>query len=297
MTDARSEEFFIPFRLPGVPMLLLGIALLLTTIPLSLLAADAGDPRAGLWLGLANVPAVLAAVFVLAGLTLVEPNQSRVVLLFGRYVGTLRDQGLWWVNPFTVRRKISLRVHNFQTEKLKVNDLRGNPIEIGAIVVWKVRDTAQAAFDVEDYEDYVEVQSEAAVRTISAMHPYDTPEPGQTSLRGDSDEVNAQLLAQLTERLDLAGVEVLEARINHLAYAPEIAGAMLRRQQAEAIIDARQRIVDGAVGMVKMALDGLREQAVLELDEDRKAAMVSSLLVVLCSEQEVTPVVGTGSSP
>jgi regulator of protease activity HflC (stomatin/prohibitin superfamily) len=290
-TARRSLEAQVQTSLPGIPMLVLGILLLLA-IPLEIAAAARGG---GPQVGLAVIPTALAAVFVLRGLILVNPNQSKVVLLFGRYIGTERRSGFWWVNPFTVRRTISLRVHNFNSDKLKVNDLRGNPIEIGAVVVWRVHDTAQAAFDVENYLSYVEVQTEAAIRTMAANHPYDTPNEGETSLRGNSDEVNAELMGQLTERLSLAGIEVLEVRLSHLAYAPEIAGAMLRRQQAEAIIDARARIVDGAVGMVKMALDHLKEHDVLELDEERKAAMVSNLLVVLCSEHDATPVVNTGT--
>jgi regulator of protease activity HflC (stomatin/prohibitin superfamily) len=245
--------------------------------------------------GLMNLVAVLLTVFLLRGLVLVNPNQSKVVVLFGRYRGTIREHGFWWINPFTARTKVSLRAHNFNSEKLKVNDLRGNPIEIGAVVVWRVQDTAQALFDVEDFESYVAVQSESAVRTLAANHPYDTPEVGQVSLRGSSDAIHAELQRELTDRLSHAGIEVMEVRLAHLAYAPEIAGAMLRRQQAEAIIDARSRIVDGAVGMVQMALDGLRERGVVHLDEERKAAMVSNLLVVLCSENETTPVVNAGT--
>ena len=266
--DERSHEREIENPASGLPMLIMGIVLL---------------PVFGL------------GILVLIGLTLVNPNQSKVVLLFGKYLGTVRKPGLFWFNPFTVRRTVSLRVHNFNSETLKVNDLRGNPIEIGAVVVWRVRDTAQAAFDVEDYESYVTVQSESAIRTTTAKHPYDAADEGQTSLRGDSEDVNVELRSQLTERLDLAGVEVLEVRISHLAYSPEIAGAMLRRQQAEAIIDARARIVEGAVSMVRLALDQLAEHHVVELDEERKAQMVSNLLVVLCSESETTPVVNTGT--
>lgn len=255
--------------LPGLPMLLLGLPLLLL-------------------FGL--------GILILRGLVLVEPNQSRVVLLFGNYKGTLRKPGLRWINPFTSRKEVSLRVHNFDSQRLKVNDLRGNPIEIGAVVVWRVRDTAQAVFDVERYEAYVAVQTEAAIRTTAARHPYDSASPGQSSLRGDSEEVNEELMRQLAERLSHAGVEVLEVRISHLAYAQEIAGVMLRRQQAEAIIDARQRIVEGAVGMVKMALDQMQQQEVVELDRDRRAALVSNLLVVLCSESEAQPVVRADNS-
>ena len=263
-----SREFTYERPTPGIPFLLLGILLL---------------------------PVLGLGVLFLIGLRLVNPNQSCVVLLFGKYRGTIRKQGLWWVNPFTSRKAVSLRVHNFDTKHLKVNDLRGNPVEIGAVVVWRVRDTAQAVFDVENYVSYVEVQSEAAIRTTASKHPYDAAEEGQTSLRGDSEEVNAELKLQLDERLSLAGIEVLEVRISHLAYASEIAGAMLRRQQAEAIIDARTRIVDGAVGMVELALNHLQARNIVDLDDERKAAMVSNLLVVLCSESETTPVINAGT--
>ncbi|MFO0634561.1 MAG: SPFH domain-containing protein [Nannocystaceae bacterium] len=265
---ATTERDYRGLQLPGVLMLLLSLPLLF-------------------FFGLGFI--------VMRGLVLVEPNQSKVVLLLGKYKGTLRKPGFHWINPFTSRRAISLRVRNFDSAKLKVNDLRGNPIEIGAVVVWRVKDTAQAVFDVEHYESYVAVQTEAAIRTTAAKHPYDAAGPGQVSLRGDSSEVNVELMAQLRERLSHAGVEVLEVRLSHLAYAPEIAGVMLRRQQAEAIIDARQRIVEGAVTMVKMALDNLREQKVVALDESRTAALVSNLLVVLCSENDAQPVVSTGS--
>lgn len=253
----------------------------------------AGIPM--LVLGILLLPAFGLGFLLLRGLVLVEPNTSLVVLLFGRYRGTIRRPGFFFINPFTVRRKVSLKARNFDSAKLKVNDLRGNPVEIGAVVVWRVRDTAQASFDVENYESYVALQTESAIRTSASKHPYDSAQPGQTSLRGGSDEVNVELRHQLTERLSLAGVEVLEVRISHLAYAPEIAGVMLRRQQAEAIIDARTRIVEGAVSMVKLALDQLQEHQVVTLDEEKKAAMVSNLLVVLCSESETTPVVNAGT--
>lgn len=252
----------------------------------------------GLLMVLIGLPLIFffgLGVLLMRGLVLNEPNQSRVVLLFGNYKGTLRRTGLCWINPFTTRKEVSLRVHNFDSQRIKVNDQRGNPIEIGAVVVWRVKDTAQAVFDVERYEAYVAVQTEAAIRTTAARHPYDSALPGQSSLRGDSDEVNQELMQQLSERLSHAGVEVLEVRISHLAYAQEIAGVMLRRQQAEAIIDARQRIVEGAVSMVKMALDQMQQQQVVALDQDRRAALVSNLLVVLCSESEAQPVVRADS--
>lgn len=248
-----------------------------------------------LLIGLLTLPLFMLGVVFLKGLVLVNPNQSAVLLFFGKYVGTIRRPGLWFVNPLISARKLSLRINNFNSETLKVNDLRGNPVEIGTVVVWRVSDTAQASFDVEDYAHYVEVQSEAALRTTAARHPYDTPHEGETSLRGDSEEVNHELEKQLTERLSRAGVEVLEVRISHLAYASEIAGAMLRRQQAEAIIDARTRIVEGAVSMVDLALAHLEKNAVVEMSDDRKAQLVSNLLVVLCSETETSPVINAGS--
>lgn len=250
----------------------------------------------GLLFGLPLILLFGIGLLILRGLVLVEPNQARVVLLFGKYKGTIREPGFYFINPLTSRKPISLRVNNFDSTRLKVNDLRGNPVEIGAVVVWRVHDTAQASFDVERYDTYVAVQTEAAIRTAASKHPYDSSDPGVVSLRGDSSQVNDELLAQLRERLSHAGVEVLEVRISHLAYASEIAGVMLRRQQAEAIIDARARIVEGAVGMVKLALDNLEAQKVVVLDQNKRAALVSNLLVVLCSESEAQPVVRTDST-
>jgi regulator of protease activity HflC (stomatin/prohibitin superfamily) len=230
-----------------------------------------------------------------AGLTVVNPNQARVILLFGKYQGTLKEAGFWFVNPLTVRRKVSLRIRNFETSRLKVNDLDGNPIEIAAVVVWCVVETAEAVFNVDDYEQFVHVQSEAAVRNLATSYPYDAHEPGQLSLRMYAGEINERLKAEVQDRLAKAGSETIEARISHLAYAPEIANAMLRRQQASAIIAARQKIVEGAVGMVEMALELLSQKHVVELDEERKAAMVSNLLVVLCGDQNAQPVVNAGT--
>ncbi len=245
-------------------------------------------------ISLALMPVFGIGFLLMKGLVFIEPNESKAVILFGRYVGTLRKAGFHWINPFASCRHVSLRARNFDSTKLKVNDQRGNPIEIGAVVVWRVKDTAQALFDVDQYETYVTVQTESAIRTTAAKHPYDSAGEGEVSLRGDSAEVNTELMAQLAARLSHAGVEVLEVRLSHLAYAPEIAGVMLRRQQAEAIIDARARIVEGAVGMVKLALDKLGEQKVVQLDEHQKAALVSNLLVVLCSENDTQPIVSTG---
>ena len=232
---------------------------------------------------------------LLAGVFVVNPNEGRVLQFFGRYVGTVRNQGLRWANPLYTKRRISLRVRNFETERSKVNDTDGNPIEMAAVVVWRVVDTAEATFEVDDYVNYVHVQSESAVRNLATRYPYDTPEEGQISLRGNTEEIAGQLQTEIQGRLHKAGVEVLEARITHLAYAPEIASAMLQRQQAGAIIAARSRIVDGAVSMVEMALDSLSKRQIVELDEERKAAMVSNLLVVLCGDKATQPVVNTGT--
>ena len=231
----------------------------------------------------------------LAGFFVVQPNQGKVLLLFGRYVGTVKDEGLRWANPFFQKRVISLRVRNFETAKLKVNDNSSNPVEIGAVVVWRVVDTAEALFEVDNFEDFVHVQSEAALRGLANQYPYDAHDEGQISLSGSTAEVAERLQREIQERLTKAGVRVLEARISHLAYAAEIASAMLRRQQANAIIAARRRIVEGAVLMVEDALQQLSAKQVVRLDEERKAAMVSNLLVVLCSDQNTQPVVNTGS--
>lgn len=234
-------------------------------------------------------------VFIAIGLFTLQPNVSAVLLLFGRYIGTSREEGLRWANPLLSKKKVSLRAHNLNGDRLKVNDMRGNPVEIAAVVVWRVADTAQACFDVEDYHEYVKVQSESALRHLAARYPYDAHEHDELSLRGTTDEVSAALQGELSERLAKAGVVVDEARLSHLAYAQEIAGAMLRRQQAEAVVAARTRIVEGAVGMVEMALEKLDAHATVKLDEERRAAMVSNLLVVLCGEREATPVVNTGT--
>ena len=248
------------------------------------------------------LPAIIAAVLVFAFVVLlckgffqVQPNQGMVVLLFGRYAGTAREMGLRWTNPFYSKRTVSLRVRNFESSKLKVNDADGNPIEIAAVIVWQVVDTAEAVFQVDDYENYVHIQSESALRQMAQSYPYDSHEDGKPSLRSHGDEITAHLRDQIQERLGKAGVKVLEARISHLAYASEIAQAMLQRQQAGAIIAARTKIVEGAVSMVEMALNRLSEQNIVELDEERKAAMVSNLLVVLCGERGTQPVLNTGT--
>ena len=231
----------------------------------------------------------------LAGLTVVNPNEARVVTLFGVYKGSIRRAGLWWVNPLTTRRRMSLRIRNFESGRLKVNDLDGNPIEIASVVVWRIVDTFEAAFNVDDYENFVHVQSEAALRILATSYSYDSHDDQLVSLRHSVGEVSDRLCKEIQERLATAGIEVIEARISHLAYAPEIAGAMLRRQQASAVVAARQKIVEGAVGMVEMALARLEQHDTVHLDEERKAAMVSNLLVVLCSERSASPVVNTGS--
>jgi regulator of protease activity HflC (stomatin/prohibitin superfamily) len=242
------------------------------------------------------VPTLILWVLLLPGFFVVEPNLGRALVLFGRYRGTARTPGFFWTNPFTSKKTVSLRAHNLNGKTLKVNDLLGNPIEIAAIVVWQVRDTAQALFDVEDYLAFVETQSESALRMVAARHPYDDGQATEvhTTLRGSADEVSLELQRELQQRLQIAGVEVVEARLSHLAYAPEIAAAMLQRQQASAIIAARKLIVDGAVGMVEMAIDKLGANRVVQLDDDRKATLTGNLLVVLCGQQNAQPVLNTG---
>ena len=273
----------------GVPgLILLGFASIIF----------ATETRNGGLEGLAVIFGLLCffgVILVLCGLFAVNPNEARVMTLFGNYAGTVHETGLWFANPFTLKRKISIRVRNFDSDKLKVNDLEGNPIEIGAVVVWKVTDTAEALFEVDDYEDYVMVQTEAALRNMATQYPYDAHEDGNIALRSHTSEIAEQLKLEVQNRLEKAGVEVLEARISHLAYAQEIASAMLQRQQASAIIAARTRIVDGAVGMVELALDKLNERDIVQLDDERKAQMVSNLLVVLCGDKATQPIVNAGS--
>ncbi len=240
------------------------------------------------------VPIVLAAV-TLASLVIVQPGQTKVVRFFGRYVGTVRRAGLWWILPLSDRRSVSIRVRNFETNHLKVNDADGNPVEIAAIVVWQVADTSRALYAVDDYLNFVRVQAESALRHVATTHPYDNAADDGLSLRGSTDIVAGELATEMAERVSIAGVEIVEVRISHLAYASEIAQAMLRRQQANAVVAARSRIVDGAVGMVEMALERLAERDIVQLDEERKAAMVSNLMVVLCSDQPASPVVNTGT--
>ncbi|RLD23200.1 MAG: SPFH domain-containing protein [Bacteroidetes bacterium] len=240
---------------------------------------------------------IFFAVLLLPGFFFVNPNGSRVLVLFGKYIGTVKENGFYWVNPFYIKQSISLRARNFDSERVKVNDKVGNPILIGVILVWKVDNTYRAAFDVDNYENFVRIQSDAAVRKLAGMYPYDNfeDEQAEITLRSGLTEVNNALEDELRNRLNIAGIEVIEARIGYLAYASEIASAMLRRQQATAIVAARQKIVEGAVGMVEMALEQLSKKEIIHLDEERKASMVSNLMVVLCADKDVTPVVNTGT--
>jgi regulator of protease activity HflC (stomatin/prohibitin superfamily) len=285
--------------LPGIPILIAAFLALAGIVWLFFSGvapdADGGD-------GPGSVPRLISAIvlfpmwiFLMTGFFMVAPNEAKVLQLFGDYVGTAKVPGLRYANPFYKYRKVSLRVRNFESGQLKVNDHEGNPIEIAAVVVWRVVETAEATFEVDDYENYVHVQSEAALRNAATNYPYDSHEEGVVSLRGSTGIVAEHLKTEVQQRLDKAGVEVLEARISHLAYAPEIAAAMLQRQQAGAIIAARQRIVEGAVGMVEMALQMLSHKGIVTLDEERKAQMVSNLLVVLCGEKAAQPIVNTGT--
>ena len=277
--------------LPGIPVLLVLLAGLVYAL-VHLVGAARAQEVGGVIEGAIGL---VVAALLLVGLFMVEPNQARVLTLFGAYRGSERRSGLRWANPFYSKRSISLRVRNFETERLKVNDLDGNPIEIAAVVVWRVVDSFEAVFHVDNYEDFVHVQSESALRNLATHFSYDAHSDEEKSLRGNTQEVAEQLRHEIRERLEQAGVDVLEARITHLAYAQEIAQAMLQRQQASAIIAARQKIVDGAVGMVEMALDRLESKNIVQLDGERRAAMVSNLLVVLCSDRATTPVINTGS--
>ncbi len=280
--------------LPGLRMLVLGIVLVLAGVALLVLAGRQSGGAAKTLIVLA-VLVLIASTLVLRGLTAVVPGQARVVQLFGRYRGTIRESGLQWVNPFTNRIVVSTRIRNQESAQAKVNDADGNPIEIAAVVVWQVADTASALYSVDDYTQFVTIQTETAVRHIASSYPYDNRGSGALSLRDNADEITGKLSAEITARVAPAGVHIIESRLTRLSYAPEIAQAMLRQQQASAVVGARQRIVEGAVGMVQLALARLEEEGVVELDEERKATMVSNLLVVLCSEQATQPVVNTGS--
>ena len=275
----------------GVTMLFLLLVLLVLAI-----VALVVSIRSGSGLGiLASLVSATTLSILLGGFFVVNPNVTAVVTLFGNYVGSERRTGLWWTNPFASKKTVSVRVRNFESAKLKVNDHDGNPIEIAAVVVWRVVDSAEAMFQDDNYDNFVHVQTEAALRNLATTHPYDAHNDGQLSLRGNTQDVADQLKIEVQARLERAGVEVIESRISHLAYAPEIASAMLQRQQASAIVAARVKIVEGAVGMVEMALDALSKREVVQLDNDRRAAMVSNLLVVLCSDRHAQPVVNAGT--
>src|SRR6516162_8364273 len=277
--------------LPGVPMLVVDLVLLAATIA-AFWQAAVHKSAAVAWLG---VVLAVATILVWRGLTPVVPGRAHIIQLFGRYQGTIRKPGLQWVNPFTTRIAVSTRIRNLESALAKVNDADGNPIEIAAVVVWQVQDTAHATYAVDDYAHFVAIQAETAVRHIASSYPYDSRGTGAMSLRDNADEITQRLSAELTDRVRAAGVQVIETRLTRLSYAPEIAQAMLRQQQASAVVGARQKIVEGAVGMVLLALQRLDEEGVVDLDEERKAAMVSNLLVVLCSEQATQQVVNTGS--
>ena len=289
----------IPVRsLPGIPILLGVLAATVLAVWLVVTGIGGSPDVEGLssgWRIVTGIAVAVAAFLVLCGLYSVQPNQAAVISLFGKYVGTVKDNGLRWNNPFYAEKKVSMRVRNFESGKLKVNELDGSPIEIAAVIVWQVVDASEAVYNVDDYESFVHIQSEAALRSMATSYPYDQHEEGQLSLRSHAAEISEHLQKELADRLNDAGVQVLDARISHLAYAPEIAQAMLQRQQANAIIAARTRIVAGAVGMVEMALAELQKNGVVQLDEERKAQMVSNLLVVLCGERSTQPIVNTGS--
>jgi regulator of protease activity HflC (stomatin/prohibitin superfamily) len=277
--------------LAGIPLTLISLAAMIIALIMLINGIDNSLPVQAI----ASVSVLIIASFGLMGLYMVEPNQAAVLSLFGKYVGTVKEQGLRWNNPFYSKKKISLRTRNFESGKLKVNDLEGSPIEIAAVVVWNVVDSAEAVYNVDDYESFVHIQSESALRAMATSYPYDQHEDGKISLRSHAGEIAKHLTEEIQERLAEAGVSVVEARISHLAYAPEIAQAMLQRQQASAIIAARTRIVEGAVSMVEMALSELSKRNVVDLDPERRAAMVSNLLVVLCGERGTQPIVNTGS--
>ena len=277
--------------LAGIPTLLGLIAVIAASLYLVIQGVRSASPA----LIAAGLVVLVVTAVLLCGFYMVEPNQAAVLSLFGKYIGTSKDQGLRWNNPFFSTRKISLRTRNFESSKLKVNDLDGSPIEIASVVVWQVVDSAEAVYNVDDYESFVHIQSESALRAMATSYPYDQHEEGKVSLRSHASDISKHLTEEIQERLALAGVNVIEARISHLAYAPEIAQAMLQRQQAGAIIAARTRIVEGAVSMVEMALSELSKRNVVDLDPERRAAMVSNLLVVLCGERGTQPIVNAGS--
>lgn len=294
VAEAGVREF--PARSVGGGLaLLLGLAGVLAGVALVFAGAVAGTDGAKAGLIVCGILLTIAAVVAMSGLNTVAPGEARVVQLFGRYRGTVRTDGLRWVNPLTSRRPLSTRVRNHETPVMKVNDAYGNPIELAAVVVWRVEDTARAVFEVDDFTEFVETQTETAVRHIAIEYPYDAHEDGGLSLRGNAEEITEKLTAELAARVEAAGVQIIESRFTHLAYAPEIASAMLQRQQAGAIVAARKQIVEGAVGMVELALTRLAEQDIVDLDPEREAAMVSNLMVVLCGDRAAQPVVNTGT--
>jgi regulator of protease activity HflC (stomatin/prohibitin superfamily) len=294
MPAPRVREF-AAHSIGGGLALFLGLLGLLATVGLLASASAVTAPGAKAALIVGGILVFLAAVIAMRGLNTVAPGEARVVQLFGRYRGTIRQDGLRWVNPFTSRTKVSTRVRNHETAVLKVNDAYGNPIELAAVVVWRVEDTARATFEVDDFLEFVATQTEAAVRHIAIEYPYDAHDEGGLSLRGNAEEITEKLAVELHARVEAAGVRIVESRFTHLAYAPEIASAMLQRQQAGAVVAARRQIVDGAVGMVEAALARITEQDIVELDNDRKAAMVSNLMVVLCGDRAPQPVLNTGT--
>ena len=299
MPPATMTERIKPAA-PGLRALAVIIALALVCAGMFIVGgvlsgqSGGGQPVVGILIGLGVLLIVCDSV-AYRGLTQVVPGEARVVQLFGRYLGTIRKPGLCWVNPFTERRRVSTRIRNYETQVAKVNDADGNPIEIAAVVVWSVEDTARALYDVDDFVRFVDIQTETAVRHVASTHPYDAHEDGQLSLRQNAEEITGQLTAEIAARVGSAGVKIIELRLTRLSFAPEIAQAMLRRQQAGAVVAARQRIVEGAVGMVELALARLEEREIVELDQERKAAMVSNLLVVLCSEQNTQPIINAGT--
>jgi regulator of protease activity HflC (stomatin/prohibitin superfamily) len=286
LPSGQTHEQRAAWVLPGLPISI--AAWLLLAVGFALVFV-------GKWATVVGIVLLVIFASVLGGVFVVQPNESRVLTLFGRYVGSVTEAGLWWCNPFNRRKKLSLRVRNFQSERIKVNDASGNPIEIAAVVVWRIVDTAKAMFDVADYEQFVIVQSETSLRHLASEYPYDDYRADTASLRGNVDEVRNSLQAELQARLQLAGIEILETRLTHLAYAPEIAEVMLRRQQAEAILAARRTMVQGAVSLVQMALAQLADSDLVELDTERKAAMVSNLMIVLSGDHSPTPVINTGT--
>jgi len=289
LASGQAHEQRPAWVIPGLPVMVGALALMALAIVATIVAGHNSALRV---IGIIVI-AVVAVSY--GGLFVVQPNEARVLILFGRYIGSVTEAGWWWCNPFAKKQKLSLRVRNFQNERIKVNDASGNPIEIAAVIVWRITDTAKAMFDVDDYEQFVTVQSETSLRHVAGEYPYDDYRSDTISLRGNVDEVRNTLQAELQERLQLAGIEILETRLTHLAYAPEIAEVMLRRQQAEAILAARRTLVQGAVGLVQMALAQLADSDLVELDTERKATMVSNLMVVLSGDHSPTPVINTGS--